>query len=64
MKPMSEMTDEDTCWCGDYRRDHVDGIGRCRLNGLGHGVPGYECERFILANQYDAELTRREGKKT
>ena len=43
------MSDLDTCYCGDYRRDHVDGEGRCKLNGLGHGYSGYQCLKFRLA---------------
>lgn len=37
---------EEVCVCGDYRRQHENGAGRCSLNGLGHGVPGYSCEKF------------------
>ncbi len=37
----------DVCECGDYRRDHVNGTGRCRMpNDLNHGFRS--CERFVL----------------
>ena len=39
---------EDICNCGDYRRDHPDN-GACKLNGLGHNIPDYKCERFRLS---------------
>jgi len=48
------MTDEarrvamdplDECECGDYRRDHVDGTGRCRMpDDLCHGFT--RCLKF------------------
>lgn len=37
---------KDVCHCGDYRHQHHGGIGPCKMNGLGHGVPGYRCEKF------------------
>jgi hypothetical protein len=30
---IERVDDLDTCVCGDYRRDHVDGHGPCRFNG-------------------------------
>lgn len=37
----------DTCYCGDYRKDHVDGIGRCRMpDDLTHGFQ--QCREFRL----------------
>jgi hypothetical protein len=42
------LHDLDVCQCGDYRRSHKEGIGPCNLNSLGHGVPGYQCEKFVL----------------
>lgn len=44
---------EDTCHCGDWRKDHIDGTGACKLNGLGHGVPGYRCQEFRLFRHAD-----------
>lgn len=37
--------DEDVCECGDARRQHVDGTGRCKLSDL--CTPGH-CRRFRL----------------
>jgi hypothetical protein len=40
--------DFDECECGDYRRDHVDGVGRCKMpNDLNHGFR--PCDKFRLA---------------
>jgi hypothetical protein len=39
---------KDICVCGDYRHQHVAGIGACTLNGLGHGAPGYSCTKFRI----------------
>lgn len=36
---------EDICKCGDYRKEHPDN-GACGLNGLGHCIPDYKCEKF------------------
>lgn len=49
----------DECVCGDYRRDHVDSSGPCKMNGLGHGVPGYRCERFTPAGRLALENTEK-----
>jgi hypothetical protein len=38
---------DDVCYCGDYRHQHEDGVGRCRLNGLGH-PGGAPCLKFRL----------------
>lgn len=51
----AETGDLDTCVCGDYRRDHIDGTGRCKMNGLGHMVPGYSCEKFELSEVSKSE---------
>lgn len=41
------LSDFDTCECGDYRKDHVDGIGRCRMpDDLTHGF--HACLSFRL----------------
>lgn len=40
---------DDVCRCGDRRREHADGGGACKLNGLGHGYAGYSCNRFRFA---------------
>lgn len=39
---------EDICVCGDYRSDHDDN-GVCKLNGLGHNIPDYKCEKFRIS---------------
>jgi hypothetical protein len=48
----------DTCKCGDYRRNHVDGIGQCGLRWL---KPDCGCTGFRLeeefASQAEAEET-------
>lgn len=36
---------EDVCMCGDYRRQHYQGTGRCLLGSLCR--PGY-CVKFRL----------------
>ncbi len=41
----------DVCYCGDYRHQHEDGDGRCRLNGLGH-PGGSSCNRFRLTTPF------------
>lgn len=49
---------EDVCTCGDYRKDHENGTGRCRMpNDLCHGfVP---CEKFTLFRRAAAPKTLR-----
>ena len=47
--------DLDLCECGDYRRDHKGGTGACNLNGLGHGMTGYRCNRFRFSLPATAE---------
>lgn len=43
--------DLDECECGDYRRDHVNGTGRCRMpDDLNHGLQ--PCEAFRLSKRY------------
>lgn len=42
------MSPYDICQCGDYRRDHEGGTGRCTLPP--DQVPGFRpCMRFRLA---------------
>lgn len=57
----------DICHCGDYRRSHVEGTGRCQLDDL--CTPG-RCQKFRLActdaamREAEAEqdaIRRREG---
>lgn len=36
----------DVCRCGDYRKDHKDGIGKC-LDDLCHGFE--PCKQFLMA---------------
>lgn len=47
----------DTCECGDYRGDHVDGHGRCKFSvgawGDGHSGAG-RCDQFRLSQRYKA----------
>jgi hypothetical protein len=41
------MSPYDICKCGDYRRDHEGGIGRCTLPA--DTMPGFRpCVRFRL----------------
>lgn len=41
----------DICECGDYRRDHVDGSGRCKMpDDLTHGFE--PCLEFKLGYEY------------
>jgi hypothetical protein len=47
----NQQHNKDVCVCGDYREQHLNGTGRCTLNGLGHGVPGYLCTEFRI-HQY------------
>lgn len=35
----------DVCECGDYRHQHVDGSGRCKLGSLCTPTP---CQKFRL----------------
>lgn len=44
----------DECDCGDYRRDHANGTGRCKMpDGLCHGFK--PCFKFILSRAYRLE---------
>jgi|GEM_PF-5432591 len=56
------MSEWDTCICGDYRRDHKDGTGRCGLRWL---KPDCGCNSFRIdrafATQADAEAFYREA---
>ena len=47
-RPENQPYDLDVCRCGDYRRDHQQGAGTCKLNGLGHGMLGYSCAEFRI----------------
>lgn len=52
-KPL-DRSDDDICYCGDRRDDHVGGTGMCRLNGLGHGMgapTNGECHKFRFARK-------------
>ena len=40
-----EDNDYDTCHCGDYRKQHINGTGRCNLGSL--CTPGH-CSKFRL----------------
>lgn len=43
------IPDFDICVCGDYRHQHVNGSGACRLNDLGHGMGHMgKCRKFRL----------------
>jgi hypothetical protein len=47
----------DICKCGDYRRDHKNGVGACRqADDITHGFK--RCRRFRLSalNADEAEL--------
>lgn len=44
---------KDTCDCGDYRSQHVNGTGRCNLGSL--CTPGPSCQQFRLHRQYLTE---------
>lgn len=45
MTDRPEGNDLDVCCCGDYRRSHKDGVGRCMLGKLCRPVP---CTKFRL----------------
>jgi hypothetical protein len=48
------MSPFDICTCGDYRRDHEGGTGRCTLPA--DPVPDYQpCRRFRLSLASQAE---------
>ena len=42
----------DICYCGDYRKDHIDGKDACKFSigarGDGHSGAG-RCDRFVFA---------------
>jgi hypothetical protein len=42
-----KLPDFDTCHCGDYRHQHVGGVGRCMLGSLCTPTP---CTRFRLSS--------------
>ena len=46
----------DQCECGDYRRDHVEGTGECKLN-YAH-IEGTPCHVFRLNESREAALVR------
>ena len=44
----------DECDCGDYRRDHINGLGRCTMpNDLNHGFEA--CHKFRLWREYQEQ---------
>lgn len=67
-RPEVEADPMDVCRCGDARRDHVNGTGRCRMpNDLTHGF--MTCEKFRLhmtaqqAVEAEADFQARTRKK-
>jgi hypothetical protein len=45
-----KLSDFDTCTCGDYRRDHKDGTGRCCMpDDLTHGFEPCLSFRLVKA---------------
>lgn len=40
-----DLPDFDVCYCGDYRHQHVNGSGKCKLEDL--CWPG-RCQKFRL----------------
>lgn len=45
------ITSPEICVCGDYRSDHVDGTGRCRMpNDMTHGFE--PCREFRSAGSH------------
>lgn len=59
------MSDDDECVCGDYRRQHDGGVGRCLMrNDIVHGYR--ECTKFRLVGTVDweAEASAPQGKET
>ena len=47
------LSDFDLCECGDYRKDHIDGVGRYRMpDNLTHGFRA--CLSFRLARSATA----------
>lgn len=51
----------DICYCGDYRKDHKNGMGACIFNSGsrsdGHFGSG-TCEKFRLDRRYDPAAVR------
>lgn len=43
---------DDVCACGDYRHQHENGVGRCRLGSL---CAPYLCTQFQLFRSANAE---------
>lgn len=43
-----KLGDFDGCACGDYRHQHVDGVGRCKLGSL---CTPYPCQKFRLSKK-------------
>lgn len=49
---------DDICWCGDWRADHENGVGKCKYNqpnDLAHGFA--HCHEFRL-DEYHTNLLR------
>lgn len=55
-KGITMADDLDLCDCGDYRRDHIDGAGACKLN-YAH-IEGTPCQAFRLNESSNDALVR------
>ena len=53
---MAEPHELDSCYCGDFRRSHVNGTGKCRVCDS-RGFSALRCQKFRLS--YDAAEYRR-----
>lgn len=64
MRVAVDNSEYDICECGDFRRDHVNGSGECKLNTLGHGGPP-PCKKFHFASPADPnEIEQQERLKS
>lgn len=52
---MQDNHPNDVCKCGDYRHQHVDGTGRCKLGSLCSPSP---CTEFRLSRPTEPECPR------
>jgi hypothetical protein len=56
---MNNPHPNDECECGDYRKDHVGGIGPCRHNKPRDLTHGYkDCTSFRLAFPHEGPGSR------
>jgi hypothetical protein len=54
------LPDFDACYCGDYRHQHVDGVGRCKLGSLCTPSPCLKFRLVCVATEIPSPYNRPE----